>query len=41
VTPGNSLANTVGQNMLGRVTEQKPKKILVVDDESDVTELVS
>ena len=27
--------------MLGRVTEQKPKKILVVDDESDVTELVS
>jgi two-component system phosphate regulon response regulator PhoB len=27
--------------MLRRVTEQKPKKVLVVDDESDVTELVA
>ena len=41
VTLGNSLANQHCQSILRRMSEQKPKKILIVDDEPDVADLVS
>jgi two-component system phosphate regulon response regulator PhoB len=41
VTSGNALANQRRQFIFSRMSEQKPKRILIVDNEPDTADLVS